>query len=75
MKVKIAGLFLIMILFQGCISNALAKEPTFTEKDVTVTGGIIAKERTYTESGRVVLEKPGGLLSATSKRGNPQFSN
>jgi hypothetical protein len=73
MKVKIAGLFFIMILSQVCISNALAKEPSFTEKDVTVTGGIIAKERTYTESGRVVLEKPGDYSLQPAKGGIHNF--
>lgn len=41
------------------LSHVFAKEPSFTEREIHVTGGIIAKERTYNESGKVIFKKPG----------------
>lgn len=55
------------------LSNVFAKEPSFTEREVQVTGGIIAKERTYTESGRAIFEKPGDYSLRPAKGGIHNF--
>lgn len=54
--------------------------PHFTERRITGTGGLSAKERTYTESGKVVFKEAadyslikhkGGIENFRIKAGDP----
>lgn len=60
MRNILLAFFLVVVwIAQGYPSDAVAKGPKFREREIKVAGGVIAKERTYTESGRAIFERAG----------------
>jgi len=58
-KILLLCFFVVMWVALGYPSDAVAKGPKFVEREIKVTGDVIAQERTYTESGRVIFERAG----------------
>lgn len=59
LKLTIILSVLMLCSFEPSLSDSYSKEPEFTEREIKVSGGILAKERLYTESGTAIFDKPG----------------